>query len=200
MTTQIFLIRHGITAWNKQRRYCGRLDVGLSREGRQQAAKLRRKLEKVSFDKIYCSSKRRAVQTCRIIFGRARFTKVAGLREINFGVLEGLRHEEIAATYGRLYESWIKDPYKNRIPKAEPMRAFKKRICRTIRKIASSNPGKTVAVVCHGGAIGIFVSSVLKTRDFWRYVPQATSVTVVEYRKAAPRIKKFNDIAHLEQP
>jgi broad specificity phosphatase PhoE len=198
MTTRLLLIRHGITAWNKQRRYCGRLDVGLSREGRQQAAKLRRQLQGVSFDKVYCSTKKRALQTCRIIFDTAKFTKVAGLREINFGVLEGLRHGEIMQKYGRLYENWIEDPYKNLIPKAEPIQAFKKRIRRALKKIACRNHGKTVAVVCHGGVIGIFVSSVLKSKDFWRYVPKATSVTAVEYEKGRPRIKKFNDIAHLE--
>lgn len=199
MTTRLFLIRHGITSWNKKRRYCGRLDVGLSREGKTQAVKLRQQLKDISFDKIYCSNKKRALQTCHIIFDGRKFTKVVALREINFGVIEGLRHKEIMQRYGSVYENWIKDPYKNHLPKAEPIQAFKKRIHSAIKKIASGNPGKTVAVVCHGGVIGILVSSLRKNRNFWCSVPKATSITVVECKKKQLCIKKFNDIAHLKK-
>ncbi|MDD5729529.1 MAG: histidine phosphatase family protein [Candidatus Omnitrophica bacterium] len=199
MITRIFLIRHGVTSWNRQRRYCGRIDVGLSREGKEQARKLRGQLEKIIFDRIYCSTKKRAQATCGIIFPGRKFTKVLALREINFGALEGLRHDEIMEKYGKVYENWLKDPYKYNIPGAEPISAFKKRINAAVKKIIGLNAGKTVAVVCHGGVIGIFVSSLLKSGDFWKYVPKATSVTVVEYKKNKLSLKKFNDVAHLEE-
>lgn len=198
MTTRIFLIRHGRTNWNKQKRYCGRLNVGISREGKQQSVKLRNRLHEVCFDKIYCSVKKRALETCRIIFGETRFTKVAALSEIHFGVLEGMCYEEIMRKYGSVYVNWIKDPHRHRLPKSEPTSAFKKRVVTAINKIASDNAGKTVAVVCHGGVTGIFLSSLKKSRDFWRYVPKAASLTVIEYKKGKPQVKKFNDIKHLE--
>ena len=183
MTTKLILIRHGVTRWNKEGRYCGRIDVNLSREGRNQAKKLKPIFKGIAVDKIYCSDKKRALQTCRIIFGGAKFTRLHGLREINFGVLEGLRHQQIMKKYGAIYQKWIKDPYKNHIPAAEKMNDFKKRICSVINKIARDNPDKTVAIVCHGGVIGIFVSSIYKSKDFWHYVPKSASVTVVEYKK-----------------
>ena len=198
MATKLILIRHGITSWNKQKRYCGRLDVGLSRQGRGQAEKLARTLKGLPVDKIYCSDKKRALQTCRIIFAGTKFSKEKGLREINFGMLEGLRHKQIMKKYGAVYENWIKDPYRNHIPKAEKMQDFKKRVCACINKIARHNPDKTVALVCHGGVIGIFVSSIHRSKNFWHYVPKATSVTVVKYNNGKPRIAKFNNIAHLE--
>jgi len=197
MNTKLVFIRHGITAWNKQKRYCGRVDVGLSREGRQQAKKLALALKGACFDKIYSSDKKRALETCRIIFGKGKFTKAKGLREINFGVLEGLRHEAIMKKYGKVYTDWIKDPHKHHIPGAEKLCDFKKRICGQVNRICRANPGKTVAVVCHGGVIGIFVTSILKTKNFWQRIPKATSVTVVEFKKDKPCIVKFNDIAHL---
>ncbi len=182
MATKLILIRHGITRWNKEGRYCGRIDVNLSREGRSQAKKLNRIFKGVSVDKIYCSDKKRALQTCRIIFGGAKFTKLKALREINFGVLEGLSHKQIMQKYGAVYERWIKDPYKNHIPGAEKMDDFKKRICTVINKIARGNPDKTVAIVCHGGVIGIFVSSIYKSKNFWHYIPKAASITAVTFR------------------
>jgi broad specificity phosphatase PhoE len=198
MSTRIFLIRHGVTNWNKKKRYCGRLNVSISREGKEQSVKLRNRIHDVCFDKVYCSVKKRALETCRIIFGESKFTKVTALKEINFGVLEGMRYPEIMHKYGLVYENWINDPHRHRLPKSEPIMVFKKRVVTAINKIVRDNAGKTVAVVCHGGVIGVLMSSFKKSRDFWRYVPKAASITIIEYKKGKPRIKKFNDIKHLE--
>lgn len=192
MTTKLILIRHGITQWNKQKKYCGCRDIGLSNHGRSQARQLRKRFNGFEFDKIYCSDRRRALQTRKILFGRNDFIKVKGLREIDFGVFEGLRHDEILRKYPKLYKEWLADPYKGRIPEAEPMHVFRKRVHECIRKILGASRGKTIAVVCHGGVIGIFVSGILKNRSFWKFVPSPASVTVVEYSKRKLSLKKFN--------
>ncbi|MFA4889716.1 MAG: histidine phosphatase family protein [Candidatus Omnitrophota bacterium] len=211
MTTKLILIRHGITEWNKEGRYCGYKDVNLSSQGKAQVIKLRKSLKKINFDRIYCSDRKRALQTRTILFGsgfgkrkpnhglaaKSDFIKVKGLREINFGVFEGLKHNEIVEKYPEVYKEWLIDPYKGRIPNAESMQVFKKRVQGAINKILHFNRGKTIAVVCHGGVIGIFVSSILKSRDFWSYVPSAASVTIVEYRNNKLKINKFNDKTHL---
>ena len=197
--TKLVLIRHGMTGWNKQGRYCGHRDIDLSNQGRVQAKKLGKRLKAVEFDKIYCSDRRRALETGRIIFKGKKITKVKSLREINFGVFEGLKHNEIMKKYDGVYKKWLRNCYRYSIPDAEPMSVFKKRIESAMNKIVRSNPGKNVAVVCHGGVIGAFVSGILKSRNFWRHVPSAASMTVVEYKKRQPKIKKFNDIAHLRQ-
>jgi len=198
MATKLILIRHGETLWNAQKRYCGSTDIGLSAKGKKQARRLKEKLNGMGIHKIYTSGRKRAIQTGRIILNGAKIIKVEALREINFGVLEGLTHEEIMKRYTDVYEKWLKDPFKNRIPGAEPMSAFKKRAHAAIKKIASISYGKTVAIACHGGVIGIFVSSILKSRNFWRYVPSAASITIVEYKEDRPMIKLFNDTAHLK--
>ena len=194
MMTKLILIRHGVTQWNKQKRYCGCRDVGLSRHGKIQSMKLRNRFNGFEFDKIYCSDRKRALQTRAILFGKSDFIKVKGLREIDFGVFEGLRHDEILEKYPKLYKDWLADPYKGRIPEAEPMGVFKKRVHGAIRKILQANRGKTIAVVCHGGVIGIFVSSILKSRSFWKFVPSPASLTVVEYSKRKLSLKEFNQI------
>lgn len=196
--TRLVLIRHGATDWNRQKRYCGCKDIDLSREGRLQARKLRRRLGKVKFDKIYSSDRRRAIQTARILFGQAKIIREPGLREINFGVLEGLHHEEIMGKYADIYEKWLKDVFKNNIPRAEPMDLFERRVKGALEKIVRSNPGKTVAVVCHGGVIGIFVKDILKGRNFWRCIPSPASITVVGYGAGKQILKKFNDTAHMK--
>ncbi len=197
MTTKLVLIRHGITKWNKQGRYCGYKDINLSSQGRTQAAKLCKSLKKVSFDRIYCSDRKRALQTKAIVFGKAVFTKLKDLREIHFGVFEGLKYGQIMEKYAQIYEKWLKDPYRGKIPRAESMQLFKRRILKVMKEIVQLNRGKTVAVVCHGGVIGMFVSSILKSRNFWNYVPSAASVTITECKDNKFKIKKFNNKTHL---
>src|SRR3989338_1852833 len=198
MITRLVLIRHGITEWNKRGRYCGYKDVSLSSQGSAQAKRLHKTLNAFEFDRIYSSDRKRALQTSRIIFNRARITVAGALREINFGVFEGLTHKEIMKSHKDVYKKWLKDPFKNRIPGAEPMAAFKKRVQSAMRKIACVSRGKTVAVVCHGGVIGVFVSGILKSKNFWRHVPSPASITIVECKKDRLRIKLFNDTAHLK--
>jgi len=193
MTTRVILIRHGITDWNKKKRYCGCKDVNLSRDGKLEVVKLRKSLKNIIFDRIYCSDRKRALQTRSILFGNSGFTKVKGLREINFGVFEGLRHDEIMEKYPKVYRKWLANPYKIRVPRAESMQVFKKRVKNAIKKIFCFNRGKTIAVVCHGGVIGVLVSSILKSKDFWRYVPSSASITIVEYKNNKYKIDKFNN-------
>ncbi len=181
MVTRLVLIRHGMTEWNRKKRYCGRRDISLNSQGRAQAGRLRKGLLGFKFDKVYSSDRKRALQTAGIIFNGARIIKRAALREINFGAFEGLTHEEIMKSHEDVYKKWLKDPFKNNIPGAELTSVFKKRVQTAIRKIACASRGKTVAVVCHGGVIGVFVSGILKSKNFWRYVPPAASITILEY-------------------
>lgn len=196
--TRLFLIRHGVTEWNREKRYCGHRDIGLSNEGKSQVKLLSNRLNAVRFDRVYCSNRKRTIQTARMLFKQARIIPDWGLREINFGVLEGLKHKEIMEKYEDTYKKWLKDSFKNSIPKAEPMNVFKKRVENALWSIIRFNSGKTIAVVCHGGVIGIFVNGILKNRNFWRCVPSPASVTIVEHEKGKARLKKFNDTTHLK--
>ncbi len=198
MPTRVILIRHGETIWNKQKRYCGCRDIDLSNVGRLQALRLREKLRNLRFDKIYCSDRKRALTTAKIIFGKTKIIKEKKLREMSFGVIEGLRHKEIMDSYADIYKRWLKDPYNNYIPKAEKLNLFKKRVTGVIKKIVSHNGGKTVCLVCHGGTISIFIAGILKSRNFWRYIPGSASISILEYWKNGPKIKMFNEIAHLK--
>ena len=198
MSTKLVLIRHGITSWNKQKRYCGLRDVSLSHEGKLQAQQLRERLKPLRFDKVYVSDRKRAIQTAQIIFKGTRLIKMPGLKELNFGVLEGLRYQEIMKKYPDVYDRWLKNPFKNNIPKAEDLVSFKKRVARAIQRIVSRNAGNNVAIVCHGGVISIFVATLLKSNNFWKHIPTATSMTIVEYKNNVPTIKLFNCSKHLD--
>jgi alpha-ribazole phosphatase len=190
--TRLVLIRHGTTDWNKKRRYCGCRDIGLSKQGKIQAERLRQNLRDINFHKVYSSNKKRAVQTARITFKDFKIIKLKGIQELNFGAFEGLSHKEIMKEYPQIYRRWLDNPFKNTIPKAEDLNSFKTRVCAAFKKIVSGNYGKTIGIVCHGGTISIFIASILKSRDFWRHIPKSASISIVEFRRGKPRLTLFN--------
>jgi len=172
-----------MTDWNRQKRYCGRKDIELSSQGKRQARKLRKKLKGARFDVIYTSDRKRAITTARIIFGSARIIRIKDLREMNFGTLEGLTHKEAAKKWPVIYRKWLKAPFKNSIPNAERLNSFQKRVNTAMKRIIRFNRGKTIAIVCHGGTISMFIAGILKKKDFWGYIPAAASINIVEYQK-----------------
>ncbi|MGN7388073.1 histidine phosphatase family protein [Sporosarcina sp. SAFN-015] len=63
----IYVVRHGQTDWNKDRKMQGRMGVPLNEHGVQQAEALKEILQKVKFDFVFSSPQERAVQTAEII-------------------------------------------------------------------------------------------------------------------------------------
>ncbi len=197
MYTKLILIRHGETTWNRRRRYCGFADIALNANGKQQVQKLGSRLHKEKIHKIYSSDRKRAIQTARIIFKDSEIEHLPELQEIHFGCFEGLTHAQILKKHPKLYKKWLKDPYNTEVPYGEKLVDFRKRITRIFKKITLLNKNKTTAVFCHGGTISIFITSILKTRNFWKYIPGSASMTVVEYQSGLPVITVLNDTKHL---
>ncbi len=197
-STTLLLIRHGQTAWNSQKKYCGYKDVALNTTGKKQAALLHTRLKDKPIHKIYASDKLRALQTAQIIFKGRTIEQITDLREMHFGCFEGLKHRQIMKKYTTLYSAWLKDPFSVSIPKGEKVTDFRKRVVKAIKNIVAGNANKTIAVVCHGGTISIYITHLLKTRDFWKQIPRSTAISIIDYRNNKPEIKIFNDTGHLE--
>ncbi len=197
--TKLILIRHGQTDFNLQRRYCGDIDAPLNKEGVRQVKNLAKHLKNEKVHIVYASDKKRAMQTARIVFKEFGILPVPELREMHFGIFEGLTHQEILNKHPRIYKKWLKDPFASSIPKGEHLKHFKARVVRVLKKIVRENPRKTVAVVCHGGAISVFLTHVFKTRDFWEHLPKSTAFTKKEFLNGKPIIEVLNDTSHLEE-
>jgi len=197
MATKLILIRHGQTEWNLKKRYCGFIDIPLNEQGRKQAKLLSARLKRELVDKVYCSDRKRAMQTARIVFKGVKIEEDPALREIHFGIIEGLTHDEALKRYPEVYSRWLKNPYSVTIPGGESMQGFKKRIVKALKKIIAGYKDKTVAVVCHGGAISVFITHILKTKDFWKHISGSASLSVIEYKKNNPMIQLLNDTSHL---
>ncbi len=89
-SVRLWLVRHGETAWNAERRFQGWTDVPLNSRGREQARELAVALTEALAGRttsVWSSDMSRAVETARIAFGEPRTDP--RLRELEFGEMEG---------------------------------------------------------------------------------------------------------------
>ena len=156
---KILLIRHGETAWNAERRLQGYLDIPLNEEGERQARLLAEALESESIDVVVSSDLHRARQTAQAVAtlrGMPLHVDPA-LRERCYGGFEGLLYSEIEQRFPAEFAAWqardidaILPPGKNR---GESFRQFYTRATSAILATAAAHPGRTIAMVAHGGVL-----------------------------------------------
>ncbi len=164
----VYLIRHGMTAGNKEKRYIGRTDEPLCEEGKLQAAALKTK-GLPAFDRVFTSPYIRCAQTASVLFPDTAFTAVQELRECDFGVFEGKTAAELVldAEYG----AWLKTNCTSPIPGGESVEGFKARCCTAFLAAMGEVMGNgACAFVVHGGCImAILERYAVPKRAFYDY-------------------------------
>ena len=92
----IYVLRHGITQWNKLKKVQGAMDIPLAPEGIELAKRTGEALKDVPFDICFTSPLARARQTAHYVLGNRQIPVIEDKRiqEIDFGVLEGSRFKD----------------------------------------------------------------------------------------------------------
>jgi probable phosphoglycerate mutase len=155
MSTEIILIRHGETDWNRELRFQGQIDVPLNDMGLEQARRLGLRVAGEQAHHLVSSDLMRARQTAAPAaqqLGLAIATST-GLREQAFGIVEGMRVEEIQAKHPRAWTEWLKFDQDHAMPEGESARQFHARVMQALGEIAAAHHRKTVLVVTHGGVL-----------------------------------------------
>lgn len=166
---ELYLVRHGETVWNREGRYYGSFDVGLSPRGKAQARKLGEIFGKLSFDKVYVSPSRRAVDTARELTGE-KLVLDARLQEQNFGIFEGKTYREIREEFPRELEKWNRDWQGYCIPQGESFRMVRERVERFAGELWGER-GRTL-LVAHKGSLGHLAAALLHMPldGYWNFV------------------------------
>lgn len=188
---KIYLIRHGQTDWNLQRRYQGRTDIDLNATGRAQARRDAIKMKKRKVNSIYASDLTRTLHFASIIFKGRKIVTMTGLREICFGIFEGLDHEEINSTYPDVYAKWLKKPFGIKIPQGEAPAEFKKRIMSAFGRILKKTKKGDIAVVTHGGVINVVLNELSGKKKLEWLVPELGSITTVAIDEKTGKMAKW---------
>ncbi len=199
MSTKVILIRHGETEWSYQKRYCGFTDVDLNEKGRWQAGRLLKRLSKEKIHKVYSSDMKRTVKSAKIVFKDLPVEELLDLREMNFGIFEGLTYKDIMEKYPRVYGEWLESPLDIIIPQGEGLKSLARRVRKALRRILSQNSNKTVAVFTHGGPIRVILCDILKLglKEIWQIEIWLASISIIEFVKGRGKIHLLNDISYL---
>jgi broad specificity phosphatase PhoE len=149
----LYVVRHGATDWNQSGRIQGHTDIPLNETGRAQARLASLRLAGVQATALYSSDLLRAYETAQII-GQATglgVVQTPGLREINFGVWQGLSSLQIRERDPDVYAARRANPYDVAPSGAETWRHFYDRALQAVRDILAATTAQRVIVVTHSG-------------------------------------------------
>lgn len=187
---KLYLIRHGETVWNKEKKLQGTTDIPLSDLGISQAKEKAKSLTSVAFDLIYSSPLKRAYETAKLIRQERPIPiiKEERIREISFGTYEGMIHK------GEFYN--IPDPdfplffsapdHYHTPPLGESITALLDRTENFLEEL-SLNPAlqdKTILISAHGAAVRAILSNIEQCplSQFWgNGVHKNCGVSCIQY-------------------
>ncbi len=183
--TKIFMIRHGEVANALDRCYNGHNDVDLSSEGLRQMKLIADRLNEKPIKAVYSSDLQRASKGARMIAGRHSLAPIVlkELRELNYGIWEGRRLDEIK----RLYPDDVIDRYNNiehyRIQGGETLLEMRERVLSAVNNIINQHKGDAVVIVSHGGVnrVVLLWSLNMALKDFYRLQQNYAALNIINF-------------------
>jgi broad specificity phosphatase PhoE len=163
--TRVFLVRHGATDWNKEKRAQGHADIDLNDEGHRQAASVAQELAHSDIDAVYSSDLKRALDTAGPI-AAAHGLDVnvdKDFREIDQGEWEGLTADEIRTRWPDL---WGPNRHYNTRPGGESPQQVRERALAALARAVKAHPDEAIVVVSHGGTIRWLSAEALGYDDY----------------------------------
>ena len=193
---ELLLIRHALPV--RREVVKGPADPELSVEGFAQAERLAQYLASESIAAIYVSPLKRAVQTAAPLARRLGVTPVVvdDVAEFDRTSNEYIPMEELQATNDPRWQKLVDGVWDST---DETQEQFKDRVVGAFEKIIEQNSSTSVAVVCHGGVINLFLAHILGVqtqRGF--FYPNYTSIHRVSASRSGVRsLMTLNETAHL---
>ena len=150
----VYLIRHGETDWNEQRRIQGHSESSLTLTGITQARHAGDQLKSIHFDHIYCSPSQRTRQTLDIILAKLTHSAAIhfepALKEIYLAHWEGRLHAEVAAAEPDRYEHYLHQPQLFSIANGESYFDLQQRAWNWFNDVVYQQSFRNILIISHG--------------------------------------------------
>lgn len=186
---QLYILRHGETAWNIQRRLQGQTDIELNEKGRALARVTGEALKNIEFDLVLTSPLSRAKETARLVLQDREVPTIEDerIREISFGVLEGLQVKNEAGELisPELYDFFHHPERYQPKQDGEHMDELCARTAEFMDDLKSRKDwyGKRILVSTHGAASRALLTAIKHNsrENFWeKGVPKNCAITIVD--------------------
>ncbi len=143
---KVYLIRHGATKGNIEKRYVGSTDEKLLPE----AIEVLKNKKMPDVESVYSSPMKRCIETAEILYPHNEINVVNELRECDFGLFEYCNYNDLNGN--RDYQRFIDTIGMCGFPQGESRDEFQNRCVRIFEKIINKE-NKNAAFVVHGGTI-----------------------------------------------
>ncbi len=199
---EIYLMRHGETKWNKERRLQGGSDIELNENGIRLAEITSEKMCEINFDKVYSSPLKRAHKTAEIIVAGRDIPIYTNslISEISFGEWEGIPDVELTEN-GKDFKYFFKSPELYRAPKSgESLEALCERAAKFMSEVIEPEVQNCnrILIVAHGAinsALMTYIRNTKEIKDFWGDGLQKNcGVNVIDYSDNKYRILDYNKV------
>lgn len=190
---KLILVRHGESELNIENIFFGHLDSKLTKKGEDQARKTKEILSTINYKNIYSSPLKRAMETANIINTKNYdINLIDDLKELNFGILEGLTYEEILEKYPEDAIEWKENWKTYNYQIGESVQQLQERCVKFIETLDFSQGN--IVVVCHWGVINCILSYYFSggLEGYWKFAPNYAGITVIEFMDGYPVLKGIN--------
>src|ERR1041385_405920 len=189
--TNVFLVRHGQSKGNAERRFGGHTATPLSARGHKQAEATARTLKSESITAIYSSDLARALETAKPL---AKMTGLSvngtsAFRERDVGVMEGLTFEDAAQQHPEQYAALLRRDFEYVLTGGESYRQLLDRAREKLDQIIEENRGGRIAVFSHTGTICILALHLMGALD----APELKPVWISSANCGISRFELRND-------
>lgn len=188
---KLYIIRHGETVWNIERRLQGKSDTPLNEKGIKLANITGQKMKDIVIDKVISSPLKRAMQTAECVMGERDIPIVTDERiaEISFGEWEGLScKKENYELPSESFWDFFDDPFEFQPPEGgETVKEVCKRAEDFLLDLFERYGDQDINIMIstHGCLLRALMDHFYKSdsKHFWRgHVPPNCSVTIVEIK------------------
>ena len=185
MASELWLIRHGETAWSLSGQHTSSTDLPLTGEGERRAAAVGKILAGKEFSAVYSSPMKCACDTCRIAGCQDQAMVTDDLREWNYGSYEGMTTAEIQRSAPG-WTIWTSPP-----PGGETV----ENVAARARRVIQSTPHEgAVALFGHGHMLRVLAACWLELApEMGKCFALSTgSISVLGYERETRVIQSWN--------
>lgn len=200
---KFYLVRHGQTEFNVERRLQGRVDSPLTEKGIRDAMALGEHLSDVDFDLVLASPSKRAQRTAELICeGRDINVEVElDMREINLGSWEGMTKDDVMKAFPAEGEVFYYKPHLYKPLEGDSYYDVQNRAVNAVKKLAEQHQHGNILIVTHTVVIRAIAAYFNKTpmERLWKGPAiEGTSVTILEAEYGQMKVVSMGETPHMK--
>lgn len=199
--TTVLLTRHGHVDWIAPERFRGRAELALSDLGRRQATALSSHIAAHwQPEAIFTSPRVRCIDTGAAIAQAtgASAKPLPGLDDIDYGLWQGLTHDEVRSQWHEELRAWLSVPHMAAIPGGESLAKLYARTTQALHKVLQSHRGKVIVVGHDSVNRALLIHALgLPLGRYWNIKQSPCTLNQLKFADDSFVIESVNETQHL---